>query len=93
MMSPELQVRVREGHPEVTFRLLAGAPLDFNKSSSEGKGQRLRILVDLGVRFDPTAETTPSDTRPATAYYEPTICSDGIRCGSGVLVDFSGVVA
>ncbi len=56
LMSPELQARVREGHPEVTFRVLAGAPLDFNKSSREGKADRLRILANLGVRFDPTAE-------------------------------------
>ena len=56
LMTPELQAVVREGHPEVTFRTLAGTVLEFNKSSHEGKAERLRILEKLGVRFDPTAE-------------------------------------
>ena len=56
LMTLELQAVVREGHPEVTFRVLAGASLGFNKSSSDGKAERLRILADLGVRLDPTAE-------------------------------------
>lgn len=54
-LSPAVQARVREGHPELTFRLLHGAPLRESKHSAEGLLQRRRLLAQAGVRVDPHA--------------------------------------
>jgi predicted RNase H-like nuclease len=43
-MTSDLQRRVREGHPEVSFTALAGAPMAFSKLSSEGRDKRLNVL-------------------------------------------------
>ena len=56
LMSAERQSGVREGHPEMTFCELKSTSLDFKKSSREGRTERLRILADHGVCFDPKAE-------------------------------------
>lgn len=53
VMQPALQSRVREGHPELAFRQLAGdgAPLR-SKTSAEGRAQRCRLLTRLGLDCD-----------------------------------------
>ena len=44
-MTPALQRRVREGHPEVSFAALnGGAPLRHYKGTPEGRSERLRLL-------------------------------------------------
>lgn len=43
-MTPRLQRRVREAHPEVSFALLNGAPLRFAKKSADGEAERRRLL-------------------------------------------------
>ena len=43
-MTPGLQRRVREAHPEVSFALLNGAPLRFAKKTSEGEAERRALL-------------------------------------------------
>jgi predicted RNase H-like nuclease len=43
-MSADLQRRVREGHPEVSFMELAGSPLTTKKRTTEGRHQRLSAL-------------------------------------------------
>ena len=43
-MTPRLQRRVREAHPEVSFALLNGAPLCFAKKSADGEAERRRLL-------------------------------------------------
>jgi predicted RNase H-like nuclease len=49
-MSAELQERVVEVHPEVSFCALAGRPLDEKKKSLAGYDERRRLLtVGLGV--------------------------------------------
>jgi predicted RNase H-like nuclease len=55
-MTSELQRRVREGHPEVSFTALAGAPMAFRKLSQEGRKERLQALRanfgDLGHQLE-----------------------------------------
>jgi predicted RNase H-like nuclease len=44
-MSPEMQGRIVESHPEVSFWALAGdEPLGYAKRTPEGRAQRLRLL-------------------------------------------------
>ncbi len=44
-MTPALQRRVIEGHPEVSFSVLSGGtPMRYRKKSSEGRGERLHLL-------------------------------------------------
>ena len=52
LMTPALQQRVHEAHPELAFMALAGAPLQHNKKTPEGREERVRILegVFRGVR-------------------------------------------
>lgn len=44
LMTPALQQRVHEAHPELAFMSLAGAPMQYNKKTLEGREERLRIL-------------------------------------------------
>ena len=49
-MTPALQERVRESHPEVAFaRLNGGIPLASKKKSSTGRAKRRELLVRAGV--------------------------------------------
>src|SRR5207245_7908716 len=43
-MTPRLQRRVREAHPEVSFALLNGGPLPFGKKSDDGEAERRGLL-------------------------------------------------
>lgn len=42
--SPQLQQKLVEMHPEVSFAELAGAPMQFHKSKPEGRTERLHAL-------------------------------------------------
>ena len=55
-MSPRLQASVQEAHPEVTFAVLNGRPLDHKKKSREGEAERFELLRRAGVAFDVDAE-------------------------------------
>ncbi len=58
LMTPELQARVREAHPEVTFHLLAsrrGGESLGRKKTPAGEAQRLDLLMHDVPRFDPAA--------------------------------------
>ena len=48
-LTPERQSRVREGHPEVAFRRLAGAPLTYPKKDTAGRAERLTLLAARGA--------------------------------------------
>jgi predicted RNase H-like nuclease len=48
-MTPARQVKLRETHPELVFRRLAGGPLDSKKSES-GREQRIELLRSHGIR-------------------------------------------
>lgn len=49
VMTPTLQERVRESHPEVAFATLAGAPMAHNKKTPEGRAERLAVLRAQGL--------------------------------------------
>ena len=52
-MDPAMQSRVREGHPELSFREIAnGGPPLRSKTSAEGRAQRGRLLSRLGLDVD-----------------------------------------
>lgn len=53
VMTPALQDRVREGHPELAFALAAGAPMAHTKRRMHGLFNRIRFLATLG--YDPIA--------------------------------------
>jgi predicted RNase H-like nuclease len=55
-MTPALQARIREAHPEGCFRLLNGSPLRHSKKTTAGQQERLNILAANGLRFDPDVE-------------------------------------
>ncbi len=44
LQSPRMQNQLFEMHPEVSFAELAGAPMQFHKSTPEGRAERLRAL-------------------------------------------------
>ena len=45
LMTPELQPRVSEAHPESSFTELAGTPLATRKTTAEGRDERMRLLL------------------------------------------------
>lgn len=51
-ISPSLQARVHEGHPELIFQVLAGEPLLTRKRTAAGVAERLRVLNRAGLAFD-----------------------------------------
>jgi predicted RNase H-like nuclease len=57
LLTPALQAKVREGHPEVTFAVMnGGRPMKHHKRTPEGLAERLTILAAFGVNgFDPIA--------------------------------------
>lgn len=56
LMTPELQPRVSEAHPESSFTELAGNPLSTRKSTPLGREERTRLLLpsfaDLAEHLD-----------------------------------------
>lgn len=44
IMTPDLQGRIREGHPELSFAEMAGRPMAHHKSKSEGRAERIELL-------------------------------------------------
>ena len=57
LITPALQERVREVHPEVVFALLSGRGrgLPHAKRTRAGERSRLALLRQVSPRFDPTA--------------------------------------
>jgi predicted RNase H-like nuclease len=49
LMTPALQARVRECHPELAFATLAGAPMAHPKRTREGRAERLAALTAAGL--------------------------------------------
>jgi predicted RNase H-like nuclease len=45
VLTPAIQeIRIREGHPELSFAAMAGAPLKFPKRRPPGKIERLKLV-------------------------------------------------
>jgi predicted RNase H-like nuclease len=55
-ITPALQARVREVHPEVSFRMFKGRPLQHSTKTSAGRKERVEILDSEGLGFDPQFE-------------------------------------
>ncbi len=51
LMTPDLQRRVREVHPESAFALAAGHPLEHSKHTGKGLSERRRLLDTLGLEL------------------------------------------
>lgn len=49
LMTPALQARIIEGHPEFAFTRLGGRPCACAKRRPDGQAERLKILSDHGV--------------------------------------------
>ena len=47
LMTPDLQRRVHEAHPELAFAALAGTPMQYNKKTQEGREARRLALQRL----------------------------------------------
>lgn len=48
-ITPERQTKVREGHPEVAFARLGGAPMAYAKKKREGRAERIAVLERYGL--------------------------------------------
>src|SRR5262245_42702470 len=52
LMTPTLQQRVRESHPELAFTVLnAGRPMRFKKKARLGRVERIRVLERAGEAY------------------------------------------
>jgi predicted RNase H-like nuclease len=49
LITPTLQARVREAHPEVTFFILGGGPLKYGKKTVSGQIERTEVLRGHGL--------------------------------------------
>lgn len=66
LMTPKLQEKVIEVHPEVSFWTLAGHPMSHHKSTSEGFDERRDYLTNVfGVLNIPTRRGARSAAPPA----------------------------
>src|SRR5262249_3480153 len=67
VMTPALQQRVYEAHPELAFRTLAGHPMQYRKKTAAGREERVRTLEqaphvlfhDIRSAFAQTLRTCP----------------------------------
>lgn len=60
-MDPAMQMRIREGHPELSFREMANGGLPLrSKTSTEGRAQRERLLSKLGLGVDALLARRPA---------------------------------
>ena len=73
-MTPDLQSRIREAHPEVTFFALAGlSPAQAGKKKVEGRNERMALLeqhffqIQEGLGSFPASKATADDILDAYA--------------------------
>jgi predicted RNase H-like nuclease len=74
LMTPELQIRVREAHPEISLFTLAGlAPARTGKKKAQGRKERITLLkqyffqVEEGLERFPASKATADDVLDAYA--------------------------
>lgn len=58
-ITPDAQARIREGHPEVAFARLAGAPLAHPKRATAGRDERMALLARAGLDTDALETARP----------------------------------
>jgi predicted RNase H-like nuclease len=64
LQSPARQDRLFEMHPEVSFAELAGAPMQFHKSTRQGRAERLDALRRAFPELSALADVRPRGTQP-----------------------------
>jgi predicted RNase H-like nuclease len=64
-MTPALQRRIREAHPEVSFALLNGGPLRYPKKRPEGEAERRLLLRPLFGELPPVPGAARDDVLDA----------------------------
>jgi predicted RNase H-like nuclease len=69
VMTPDLQARVFEVHPELSFLAMAGGPAKHGKKTHPGRAERLALLASAGFPSVPTrvAGAAPDDVLDAVA--------------------------
>lgn len=65
-MTPDLQERVREVHPELCFSALKGRPMRHNKKTTDGRRERWAILRRV-IPSVPKEPRLPADIAPVSA--------------------------
>ncbi len=58
LITPNLQRRVYEAHPELAFAVLAGTPMKDNKKTRKGQEERLQILKSIFQGIEQTLESS-----------------------------------
>jgi predicted RNase H-like nuclease len=64
LQSPALQDGLFEMHPEVSFAELAGAPMQFHKSTRQGRAERLDALRRAFPELGAVEDERPRGTQP-----------------------------
>jgi predicted RNase H-like nuclease len=59
---PEARAALRESHPEVCFRALAGEPLSYSKKTAGGYAERMRTLAAFDRDAAPTVQSAAEAT-------------------------------
>jgi predicted RNase H-like nuclease len=62
---PEARMTIRESHPEVCFRALAGDELSFSKKKAAGYAERMRALAGFDTDAPPVVQTVADATAGA----------------------------
>ena len=98
-MTPRLQRRVREAHPECSFALLKGAPLGFSKKTAAGEAERRLLLRPHFGEIGPVRGAARDDVLDAWALLwsarraaagEARILGDGARDPRGLRCEIVG---
>ena len=75
-MTPELQARVYEAHPELAFRTLTGAPIPDNKKTRTGHQARLHALERL--QEPPFGDLARTFTQTCTTFKRTDVAPDDL---------------
>lgn len=59
---PEARMAIRESHPEVCFRAMAGDPLEFSKKTAAGYAERMRTLAGFDSDAPPVVQAVAEAT-------------------------------
>jgi len=64
LQSPALQAQLFEMHPELSFTVLAGAPMRSNKRTADGRAERVSALRTAFGDLSPVLGTPPAGAKP-----------------------------
>ena len=91
LMTPALQERVREAHPELAFARLAGTPMSTHKSEPAGRAERVSVIgeppVLAGARRSDVAPDDVVDASVLARTAADLLAGDALTVGDGSLDD------